>query len=96
MVKACDDAALVWIESPTNPALELADIPVITEAAHAAGAYVAVDNTFATPLLQRPLDHGVDLVVHSATKFLAGHSDAVLGAIVTRDDELLRRDQAAA
>ncbi len=88
MVKACDDAALVWIESPTNPALEIADIPVITEAAHAAGAYVAVDNTFATPLLQRPLDDGVDLVVHSATKFLAGHSDAVLGAIVTRDDEL--------
>src|SRR5688572_26090386 len=88
MVKACEDAALVWIESPTNPALELADIPVITEAAHAAGAYAAVDNTFATPLLQRPLDHDVDLVVHSATKFLAGHSDAVLGAIVTRDEEL--------
>ncbi len=101
MVKACDDAALVWIESPTNPALELADIPVITEAAHVAGAYVAVDNTFATPLLQRPLDHGVDLVVHSATKFLAGHSDAVLGAIVTRNDELYavikqRRDMVGA
>ncbi|GAA2115955.1 trans-sulfuration enzyme family protein [Nocardioides bigeumensis] len=88
VVAACDDAALVWIESPTNPALELADIAAITEAAHDAGAYVVVDNTFATPLLQRPLDLGVDVVVHSATKFLAGHSDAVLGAIVTRDDQL--------
>lgn len=88
VVKACEDAALVWIESPTNPALEVADIPTITAAAHDAGAYVAVDNTFATPLLQRPLDDGADLVVHSATKFLAGHSDAVIGAVVTRDDEL--------
>jgi len=88
VVKACDDAALVWLESPTNPALEVADIPTITAAAHAAGAFVALDNTFATPLLQRPLDDGVDLVVHSATKYLAGHSDAVMGAIVTRDDAL--------
>jgi cystathionine gamma-synthase len=88
VVKACADAALVWIESPTNPALELADIAAITAAAHEAGAYVAVDNTFATPLLQRPLDLGADLVVHSATKYLAGHSDALMGAIVTRDDEL--------
>ena len=88
VVKACDDAALVWLESPTNPALEVADIPTITAAAHAAGAYVALDNTFATPLLQRPLDDGVDLVVHSVTKYLAGHSDAVMGAIVTRDDAL--------
>jgi cystathionine gamma-synthase len=88
VVKACEDAALVWLESPTNPGLEIADIPAITAAAHDAGAYVAVDNTFATPLLQRPLDDGVDLVVHSATKYLAGHSDAVMGAVVTRDDEL--------
>jgi cystathionine gamma-synthase len=88
VVKACEDAALVWLESPTNPSLEIADIPAITAAAHDAGAYVAVDNTFATPLLQRPLDDGVDLVVHSATKYLAGHSDAVMGAVVTRDDEL--------
>src|SRR3954466_6366782 len=85
---ACDDAALVWFESPTNPALELADIPAITAAAHAAGAYVVVDNTFATPLLQRPLEHGVDIVVHSATKYLAGHSDVVLGAVVTGDEQL--------
>jgi cystathionine gamma-synthase len=85
VVKACDGAALVWLESPTNPALEIADIPTITAAAHKAGAYVVVDNTFATPLLQRPLE---DLVVHSATKYLAGHSDVQMGAIVTRDDEL--------
>ncbi len=88
VVAACDDAALVWLESPTNPALEIADIETIAEAAHDAGAYVVVDNTFATPLLQQPLDLGADLVVHSATKFLAGHSDVVLGAVVTRDDDL--------
>jgi cystathionine gamma-synthase len=88
VVAACSDAALVWLESPTNPALELADIATIREAAHAAGAYVVVDNTFATPLLQKPLDLDVDLVVHSATKYLAGHSDVLMGAVVTRDDEL--------
>jgi cystathionine gamma-synthase len=88
VVKACEDAALVWLESPTNPALEIADIATIREAAHAAGAYVVVDNTFATPLLQTPLADGVDLVVHSATKYLAGHSDVLLGAICTRDDSL--------
>ncbi len=88
VVKACEDAALVWLESPTNPALEVADIPAIVAAAHAAGAYVAVDNTFATPLLQQPLSMGADIVVHSATKFIAGHSDVLLGALVTRDDQL--------
>jgi cystathionine gamma-synthase len=85
---ACDDAALVWFESPTNPALEVADIPAISAAAHEAGAYVVVDNTFATPLLQQPLSLGADIVVHSATKYLAGHSDALMGAVVTADDEL--------
>jgi cystathionine gamma-synthase len=85
---ACEDAALVWFESPTNPALELADIPRIAEAAHGAGAYVVVDNTFATPLLQRPLTLGADVVVHSATKFLAGHSDVLMGAVVTNDEQL--------
>jgi len=88
VVAACEDAALVWLESPTNPALEIADIETITRAAHDAGAYVVVDNTFATPMLQRPLDLGADLVLHSATKFLAGHSDVLLGALATRDDEL--------
>jgi cystathionine gamma-synthase len=88
VVAACEGAALVWLESPTNPALEVADLPPIIEAAHAAGAYVVVDNTFATPLLQQPLGLGADIVVHSATKFIAGHSDVLLGAIATADDEL--------
>jgi len=89
VVAACADAALVWLESPTNPAMEVADIATIAAAAHDAGARVVVDNTFATPLLQQPLDLGADIVVHSATKFLSGHSDLVMGALVTRDDELL-------
>jgi cystathionine gamma-synthase len=90
VVAACADAALVWLESPTNPALEVADIETIRAAAHDAGAYVVVDNTFATPLLQKPLDLDVDLVVHSATKYLAGHSDVLMGAVLTRDAELHR------
>src|SRR3954449_3946435 len=88
VVKACEDAALVWLESPTNPALEVADIPAIAAAAHEAGAHVVVDNTFATPLLQRPLDLGADIVVHSATKYLSGHSDVLMGAVAVRDDAL--------
>jgi cystathionine gamma-synthase len=101
VVRACDDAALVWLESPTNPALEVADIPPIVAAAHEAGAYVVVDNTFATPLLQQPLSLHADLVVHSATKFIAGHSDVLLGAVVTSDDQLFdvlkkRRDMIGA
>ncbi len=100
-VRACDGAALVWLESPTNPALEIADLEPIIAAAHAAEAYVVVDNTFATPLLQRPLDLGADIVLHSATKYLAGHSDVQMGAVVTRQDELYavlkgRRDLAGA
>ncbi len=88
VIAACEDAALVWLESPTNPALEVADIAAITKAAHAAGAYVVVDNTFATPLLQQPLADDVDLVLHSATKYISGHSDVLMGALVTRDDQL--------
>jgi cystathionine gamma-synthase len=88
VVVACEDAALVWFESPTNPALEVADATAIIAAAHDAGARVVVDNTFLTPLLQRPLELGADVVVHSATKYLAGHSDVQLGAIVTRDLDL--------
>jgi len=98
---ACEDAALVWLESPTNPALEVADLPPIVTAAHDAGAFVVVDNTFATPLLQQPLSLGADIVVHSATKFIAGHSDVLLGALATRNDELFdvlkkRRDMIGA
>lgn len=85
---ACADAAMLWFESPTNPALEIADIATITRAAHEHGALVAVDNTFATPLLQRPLEHGVDLVVHSATKYISGHSDVIMGAAIAASDEL--------
>lgn len=101
VAKACEDAALVWLESPTNPALEVADVAAIVAAGHDAGAYVAVDNTFATPLLQQPLSLGADLVVHSATKFIAGHSDVLLGAVVTRDEQLFdvlkkRRDMTGA
>jgi cystathionine gamma-synthase len=77
----------VLLESPTNPALEVADLPATCLAAKAAGALVAVDNTFATPFGQNPLALGADLVLHSATKFLAGHSDAVLGALVCADVE---------
>jgi cystathionine gamma-synthase len=88
VIAAAEDAAIVWLESPANPTLELADLPAIIEGAHAAGARVVVDNTFATPLLQRPLELGADLVVHSATKYLAGHSDALMGAVLTRDDQV--------
>src|SRR3954468_8940772 len=81
-------AHLLWLETPTNPLLEVADLPTLVAAGHAAGAVVAVDNTFSTPLLQTPLAHGADVVVHSVTKYLAGHSDVLLGAAVTRDPEL--------
>lgn len=91
MDAAADGAALMWIETPTNPMLEVADLPALVAAGHAAGALVVVDNTFATPLLQRPLSDGADVVVHSVTKYLAGHSDVVLGATVTADDALYSR-----
>ncbi|MGO1167105.1 MAG: trans-sulfuration enzyme family protein [Janibacter sp.] len=80
-------ADLLWLESPTNPLLDVADIVGLTDTAHDAGALVAVDNTFATPLLQRPLEDRVDIVVHSATKYLAGHSDVILGLTVTAADD---------
>lgn len=87
-MKADEDCALLWIESPTNPALELADIETLARAAHELGVRVVVDNTFATPLLQQPLSLGADIVVHSATKYLAGHSDVQLGALVVSDEEV--------
>ncbi|SDR65772.1 trans-sulfuration enzyme family protein [Agrococcus carbonis] len=88
---AMPGAAMVWLESPTNPALELADIPRLTAAARAAGAMSVVDSTFASPMLQRPLELGADIVVHSATKLIAGHSDVVLGAVVTGAAEAAER-----
>ncbi|MGN6302512.1 MAG: trans-sulfuration enzyme family protein [Angustibacter sp.] len=84
--EALQGADLLVVESPTNPLLDVADLPALVELAHAQGALVVADNTFATPVVQRPLDHGVDVVVHSVTKYLSGHSDVVLGATVTRDD----------
>lgn len=76
-------ANMLWIESPTNPMLGIADVQALATAAHAAGAIVVTDNTFSTPLVQQPLSLGSDVVLHSVTKYLAGHSDVVLGALVT-------------
>jgi len=86
------DAAAIWIETPTNPWLDVLDLDAVASAARAAGALLIVDNTFATPALQRPLAHGADVVLHSTTKYLGGHSDVLGGALVfARDDELARR-----
>ena len=90
-VAALDGAALLWVESPTNPLLAVADLPTVFAAARERGVTICADNTFATPLNQRPLDLGADLVVHSVTKYLAGHSDLVLGALVTRDAAMYDR-----
>ena len=79
---------LVWLESPTNPRLRIVDIDAVSEVAHSHGAMVCVDNTFASPYLQQPLRLGADLVVHSSTKYIGGHSDVVGGAIVTNNDDL--------
>ena len=91
VVAALPGAHVLWVESPTNPMLEVADLPALIAAAHGAGVIVAVDNTFATPLLQRPLTLGADIVVHSATKYLAGHSDVVLGVALTNDPDVAAR-----
>lgn len=82
-----DDTTLLWVETPTNPLMRLVDIEALSERAHAHDITVAVDNTFATPYLQQPLAHGADLVLHSATKYLGGHSDLILGAVCTNSDE---------
>ncbi|MEO7058648.1 MAG: PLP-dependent transferase [Lapillicoccus sp.] len=95
VVAALDGADLVWTESPTNPMLEVADLAAIFAAAREHGALSVCDNTLSTPLLQQPLALGADIVVHSVTKYLAGHSDVILGAVVTGGDrrgpELLQR-----
>jgi cystathionine gamma-synthase len=83
-----ESAALVWVETPTNPALNIIDIEAIAALAHARGALLVVDNTFATPYLQQPLALGADVVVHSATKYLGGHSDVVGGLVATSDADL--------
>ena len=79
---------LIWVETPTNPLLKLVDVAAVADIARQAGALLAVDNTFASPYFQRPLELGADLVVHSTTKYLGGHSDVVGGAVVSRRDDL--------
>jgi cystathionine gamma-synthase len=95
-IEACargwkDGTTMVWVETPTNPTLTIVDIAAVCELAHARDAMVVVDNTFATPYLQRPLELGADIVVHSATKYLGGHSDVVGGCAVTSDAEVAER-----
>jgi cystathionine gamma-synthase len=86
-----DETRLVWIETPSNPLLKIVDVAAVASAAHDAGARAVVDNTFATPALQRPLSLGADVVVHSVTKYVGGHSDLIGGALVTDDEELGER-----
>ncbi len=83
-----DKTKLIWIESPTNPTLKIADIKEISIIAKEIGALLVVDNTFASPILQNPIDLGADIVIHSATKYLAGHSDLIAGLVVTRSGDL--------
>jgi len=82
------DTRMVWVETPTNPLLKLVDLDAVAKRAKAQGALVVVDNTFASPWGQRPLDHGADIVMHSATKYLGGHSDLIGGTVVVRDAAL--------
>ena len=84
-------ARMVWVETPTNPLLKIVDIEAVARLAAGVGAISVIDNTFATPLIQRPLEHGADLVMHSATKYLSGHSDVISGLVATRRDDLAER-----
>lgn len=86
-----EKTALIWIESPTNPTLKIADIPAIAAIAKAHKVLLCVDNTFASPAAQKPIELGADLVVHSATKYLSGHSDLIAGLVVTATEELADR-----
>ena len=86
-----DKTKLLWTETPTNPMMNVVDIAKLSEIAKAHDLMLAVDNTFATPYLQNPLDLGADIVMHSVTKYLGGHSDVVMGALVVKDDELNER-----
>lgn len=86
-----DKTKLIWVETPTNPTLKLADIEAIGKVAKAKNILYAVDNTFASPYLQNPLDLGADIVMHSVTKYLGGHSDVVMGALVMKDEDLYKQ-----
>ena len=90
VIASLDGADLLWIESPTNPSLDVADLPTLIKEAKARKILVAVDNTFATALIQKPLDMGADIVMNSVTKYLAGHSDVVLGSLSTNNPELFK------
>src|SRR4029450_10622511 len=86
-----EGAALLWIESPTNPMLDVVDLPAVIGIAKGAGVMVVVDNTFATPMGQHPIEHGADLVMHSGTKMIGGHSDLMLGLAVAATEDLRDR-----
>ncbi|MDN4599414.1 cystathionine gamma-synthase [Leifsonia virtsii] len=90
---AADGTRMLWIETPSNPLMKISDIAALVELGHAAGAVVVVDNTFASPALQQPLSFGADVVVHSTTKYLGGHSDVIGGALVFADEELAAKAQ---
>src|SRR4051812_39171724 len=88
-----DGTRMLWIETPSNPLMKISDIAALVELGHAVGAIVVVDNTFASPALQQPLSFGADVVVHSTTKYLGGHSDVIGGALVFADEELAEKAQ---
>ena len=88
-----DGTRMLWIETPSNPLMKISDIAALVELGHAVGAVVVVDNTFASPALQQPLSFGADVVVHSTTKYLGGHSDVIGGALVFADEELAEKAQ---
>ncbi|GAA1356971.1 cystathionine gamma-synthase [Arthrobacter rhombi] len=88
---AAQQTRLVWLETPSNPMMKITDIAAVAQATHDAGALLVVDNTFATPYLQQPLDLGADIVVHSTTKYIGGHSDVVGGAVIVKDAELAEK-----
>jgi cystathionine gamma-synthase len=91
VLEAVTSGGLLWLESPTNPLLQVADLPALIQGGHARGGVVAVDNTFATPLLQSPLALGADFSIHSASKYISGHSDVTLGAVIVADDARLQQ-----
>jgi len=86
-----ENTKLIWVETPTNPMMNIIDIKAIAKVSQKHNVLLAVDNTFATPYLQRPLDLGADIVMHSATKYIGGHSDLVMGALIAKDDEVAKR-----
>lgn len=88
--KINENTRLIWVETPTNPLMNIIDIEAMAELSKKVGCWLCVDNTFATPFLQNPLDLGADIVMHSVTKYLGGHSDVVMGALVTSDEEIAK------